>query len=110
MAVAGTLFIAFLIYVAVQKEFGWSQLLGFAIALGNTWGLVFAIFMLGYGLVEVPRTLWHAGNRVVHLKLVHFRITTVFEHFETTKEDVYQTQRLIDNIRPRVGMSSPLRK
>ena len=37
----------------------WERTKAIAAAASNTWGLFVLVLMLGYGLVEVPRTLWN---------------------------------------------------
>lgn len=39
------------------------------IAASNTWGLLMLVVMLGYGLVDVPRWLWHRYHREFTLKM-----------------------------------------
>ncbi len=39
-----------------------SNILGFCIAFSNAYGLVAAIFLLGSGLVAVPRQLWKSAD------------------------------------------------
>lgn len=75
--IAGFLLVVFLIYVAVARKLGGSEILGFAVCLSNTWGLILSVLLLGYGLVEVPRDLWHGGNRVIRLKLVQHHTAQV---------------------------------
>lgn len=33
------------------------------VALNNTYGLVVIVFLLGYGLVELPKQMWMVGGR-----------------------------------------------
>ncbi|KAK9804797.1 hypothetical protein WJX72_005995 [[Myrmecia] bisecta] len=39
-----------------------SNVLGFCIALSNAFGLIAGVFLMGYGLVAVPRTLWRTAD------------------------------------------------
>ncbi|KAI3424225.1 hypothetical protein D9Q98_009581 [Chlorella vulgaris] len=40
-----------------------ANVVGFCIASSNAYGLIAAIFLLGYGLVAVPRQLWNTSDR-----------------------------------------------
>lgn len=40
-----------------------ANILGFGIAFSNAYGLVAAIFLLGFGLVAVPRQLWNSADQ-----------------------------------------------
>jgi len=44
--------------------------MGTIVALSNTYGLVIIIFLLGYGLVELPKQMWMVS-------LSHFQITSL---------------------------------
>lgn len=55
MALGGLL--AFTIYLLAQR-YTLAKIEGFLIALGNTYGLMIIVVLLGNGLVEVPRRLW----------------------------------------------------
>ena len=45
-----------------------------AITASNTWGLFLLVLLLGYGLVEVPRTLWNNSKRGHLLQFTYFKI------------------------------------
>ncbi|CAI4228261.1 unnamed protein product [Auanema sp. JU1783] len=44
------------------------------VSASNTWGLFLLVLLLGYGLVELPRSLWHKGNTVYRLNRTYFNI------------------------------------
>ncbi|EFQ98088.1 LMBR1 domain-containing protein [Nannizzia gypsea CBS 118893] len=50
-----------LIYLAVTHELRFSSLRGLVMALAYAWGLVLAIYLLGHGLVALPRKMWRAA-------------------------------------------------
>jgi hypothetical protein len=64
---ASLLFIALIlvIYIALQPDLGlnWERTKAIAAAASNTWGLFVLVLMLGYGLVEVPRSLYMSTKR-----------------------------------------------
>lgn len=43
------------------------------ITASNTWGLFLLVLLLGYGLVEVPRSCWNAGHRGHSLRYAYFK-------------------------------------
>ncbi|OAL73959.1 hypothetical protein A7D00_1987 [Trichophyton violaceum] len=60
-----------LIYLALTHELRFSSLRGLVMALAYAWGLVLAIYLLGHGLVALPRKMWRAawtGNRLRRLQ------------------------------------------
>ena len=93
--ITGLILIIFLIYMAAKGHISWNDLVGFAVCLANTYGLIIAILMLGnawllhmlapyaivfpgYGLVEMPRALWYHSSRLVRLKFAQFKIAQCF--------------------------------
>lgn len=51
-----------------------AQLKVLAVTASNTWGLFLLVLLLGYGLVEVPRSLWNASKRGHTLAYTYFKI------------------------------------
>lgn len=49
---------------AAGYPFNEQALLVTLVALSNTYGLVLIVFLLGYGLVELPKQLWMVGLSV----------------------------------------------
>ncbi|KAJ8424682.1 hypothetical protein Cgig2_014154 [Carnegiea gigantea] len=48
--------------------------LGFAMACSNTFGLVTGAFLLGFGLSEIPRSLWKNADWAFQLKVLSHKI------------------------------------
>ncbi len=74
---ASYLFIALVlvVYIALQPglHLDWEKIKAIAAAASNTWGLFVLVFMLGYGLVEVPRNCWHCTQRGYQLNRAYFK-------------------------------------
>ncbi len=64
-------------YIALQPELhlNWGGLKAIAASASNTWGLFVLVFMLGYGLVEVPRNCWHCTQRGYQLNRAYFKVS-----------------------------------
>ncbi|KAJ8888020.1 hypothetical protein PR048_007505 [Dryococelus australis] len=64
-----------LVYIALQPslELDGQKLKVIASSASNTWGLFLLVLLLGYGLVQVPRSLWNAGRRGYLLQYSYFR-------------------------------------
>ena len=59
----------------------------------NTWGLFVLVLMLGYGLVDVPRTLWNWSKTEYMLSNTYFKIaklSTEKTEAEEALEDVLE--------------------
>jgi hypothetical protein len=48
-----------------------------AAAASNTWGLTLLVFMLGYGLVEVPTELWNSSKPGFKLTQAYFKVSFI---------------------------------
>ena len=46
-------------------------------SLGNAWGLLLLLLLLGYGLVEIPRSLWRSAHYRTRLDRCRFEIVDV---------------------------------
>jgi len=70
-----------------------SQLKMLAVTASNTWGLFLLVLLLGYGLVDVPRTLWNNSKRGYLLHATYFKIARLSvekTEAEETLEDVME--------------------
>lgn len=50
-----------------------SNVLGFCVAASNAFGLIAGIFLMGYGLVAVPKELWRTADTKNYRKLLFHR-------------------------------------
>ncbi|KAM8957041.1 G-protein coupled receptor-associated protein LMBRD2 isoform 1-T1 [Lycaon pictus] len=106
------IFGAFLIYVAVNPHLHleWNQLQTIGIAAANTWGLFLLVLLLGYGLVEIPRSYWNGAKRGYLLMKTYFKaakLMTEKADAEETLEDVMEEVRKVNDS---IKYNHPLRK
>lgn len=100
-----------LIYVAARPDLDidGEKLKIIGVTASNTWGLFVLVLMLGYGLVEVPRSMWNNAKRGHKLSATYFKIaklSTEKTEAEEALEDVLEEiRRCADKIR----YNSPLR-
>ncbi|KAK9867472.1 hypothetical protein WJX84_005221, partial [Apatococcus fuscideae] len=67
VSVLGT---AGLLLLLFTGRLAFHNVLGFCIALSNAFGLIAGIFLMGYGLVAIPKHLWKAGDVKLHQQLL----------------------------------------
>jgi len=76
------LFIAIILIIYISLVPGlhldWQRTKAIAAAASNTWGLTLLVFMMGYGLVEVPRTLWNSSKRGYSLNQAYFKVSKLW--------------------------------
>ncbi len=54
--------LGFVIYIVASKTVEMAELIPFVLTLANTFGLLLIFLMMGYGLVEVPKSLWRESQ------------------------------------------------
>ncbi|KAM5328556.1 G-protein coupled receptor-associated protein LMBRD2 isoform 3-T4 [Glossophaga mutica] len=88
----------------------WNQLQTIGIAAANTWGLFLLVLLLGYGLVEIPRSYWNGAKRGYLLTKTYFKaakLMTEKADAEETLEDVMEEVRKVNES---IKYNHPLRK
>ncbi|CEN60025.1 Putative LMBR1 domain protein [Aspergillus calidoustus] len=88
-----------LIYISIQNGFEFSTIKALVMALAYVWGLVLAIYLMGHGLVSIPRTLFRnasASGRLrrlqAHAPLLHDRLMDAINDLESLEAQVAQLQ------------------
>ena len=61
-----------------------------AIQAANTWGLFLLVLLLGYGLVELPRSYWHRSSIQHQLEWEYFSLAKVTEDKHEATEELNQ--------------------
>jgi len=100
--VAGLAALIFITYFAIKNELTWSVTVGFTICIANAFGLFLSVFLLGYGLVEVPREIWHSADRSRTLSHLLYQLANINTEAIEIRQELWQTYRLFDNIKPRL--------
>lgn len=95
----GALLLVFLLYVASTRHIAGRELIGFALAMSNAYGLFVLVAMLGYALIEIPRSFWYVNrhhhchdriraNRELMFKYVAFHMVEREEKYDEAKIDL----------------------
>jgi len=108
------LFIAsiLLIYLAAQPDFdfGWPKLKAIAACASNTWGLFWLVLLLGYGLVDIPRSIWHSAVPGPLLMRLHFKAAKLNAEKSEAEENLEDYLEALQVSLNRISASDPLRK
>ncbi|MCO5589145.1 hypothetical protein L7F22_043111 [Adiantum nelumboides] len=68
----GTVGLLGIAILLILHKLQWNRVMGLAIACSNTFGLVTGAFLLGFGLLEIPRSIWRNANWTYrHKRLSH---------------------------------------
>ncbi|CAA88936.1 G-protein coupled receptor-associated protein LMBRD2 [Caenorhabditis elegans] len=100
-AIYSLCFLAILIYAMFKGvSINIENLKVIVVSASNTWGLFLLVVLLGHGLVELPRSLWHHGNRHYRLRKTYFDIEKLASEKSEAEEnvkDIYKKVRVLFN-------------
>ncbi|XP_058117788.1 LMBR1 domain-containing protein 2 homolog [Anopheles ziemanni] len=78
-----------LIYLALKPiPLDWSKIKAIASSASNTWGLFLLVLLLGYALVEVPRSLWNNSKPGFALQYAYFKLSKLSSEKAEAEENV----------------------
>uniref|UniRef100_A0A4W5PWI0 LMBR1 domain containing 2a n=1 Tax=Hucho hucho TaxID=62062 RepID=A0A4W5PWI0_9TELE len=105
------IFCSLLIYVAVHPEWQltWRGLQTISIAAANTWGLFLLVLLLGYGLVEIPRSYWNSSRHGYLLAKTHFKVAKLAREKSDAEENMDDAMEEVANVNKSIGYDHPLR-
>eukprot|EP00092_Neocalanus_flemingeri_P024015 GFUD01026049.1.p1 GENE.GFUD01026049.1~~GFUD01026049.1.p1 ORF type:complete len:729 (+),score=180.52 GFUD01026049.1:1867-4053(+) len=111
---ASYLFIAIILVIYISLVPGlhldWQRTKAIAAAASNTWGLTLLVFMMGYGLVEVPRTLWNSSKRGYSLNQAYFKISKLWGERSDAEGTLEEVLVSVEGVSRRLeGEQGPLR-
>jgi len=78
-------------------------------SLGNAWGLLLLLLLLGYGLVEVPRKLWRSAKYSSRLESCRYEIVSVEKKLQESRDKFRDSLRVLRGYTERVDDHDPYR-
>ena len=101
-----------LIYVAARPDLhiDAEKLKVIGITASNTWGLFLLVLLLGYGLVEVPRTVWNNSKHGYMLSRTQFKISKLSTEKTEAEENLEDVLEEIKQVSEKVRYNHPLRQ
>ncbi|XP_044469949.1 LMBR1 domain-containing protein 2 homolog A-like isoform X1 [Mangifera indica] len=76
-----------ILLIMMHKD--WSgDVLGFAMACSNTFGLVTGAFLLGFGLSEIPKSYWKNADWIVRQKVLSHKIAKMAVKLDDAHQDL----------------------
>lgn len=99
--------IVLVIYIALQPDIhlDWDRTKAIAASASNTWGLFLVVFMLGYGLVEVPRNCWRSSQRGYQLNRAYFKVAKLMGERSDAEEVLDDALLAVNLISNTIGQS-----
>ncbi|KAM7276825.1 hypothetical protein ACFE04_018691 [Oxalis oulophora] len=88
----------------------WSgDIRGLAMALSNTFGLVTGAFLLGFGLVELPKTIWRNADWTTRQKLLSHKIAKMAVRLDDAHKDLSNAIVVAQATSTQMSKRDPLR-
>eukprot|EP01135_Chromosphaera_perkinsii_P010526 Nk52_evm36s2152 gene=Nk52_evmTU36s2152 len=103
----GLIFGLLLLYIAIKSN---ADVTDVVMQSSNTWGLFLLVLLMGYGLVEVPRSLWNSVRRDRQLKSIHFKVAKIRTNMEDARDYLRDIISDVRWVSEKVGFHDPLRK
>jgi hypothetical protein len=66
--------VAYFIYMLSTSSLSTSEVIGFMMALSNTYGILLILFLMGTGLVALPRRLWQMTDDRLELQRLYIMV------------------------------------
>lgn len=89
-----------LVYMSIQNGFNFTAIKALVMALAYVWGLILAIYLMGHGLVALPRRLFRNANNSGRLRRiqtsapkVHVRMEDAMAKLEELEGQVIQLRQ-----------------
>lgn len=106
------IFVILLVYVIVKPELKldgtYLKIIG--ITASNTWGLLLLVFLMGYGLVEVPRVTWNSARSEYQIAHAYFKISKLSVEKEEADEQLTEVLEEVNHASSALRYRHPLRK
>ena len=90
-----------LVYVFWQNGFKGTSVKALVVALAYCWGLIQAIFLMGHGLVAVPRKLFHSSDVGKRLRRIQVEAPRIHEKMEDALVEVSELESQVAQLRKR---------
>lgn len=102
----GLLGVAILLFL---HKLQWNRVMGLAIACSNTFGLVTGAFLLGFGLIEIPRSIWRNANWHYRQKRLSHRVAKVAVKLDDAHQELSTAMVIAQATANQMSRRDPLR-
>lgn len=90
--------IAGLVYLSVTSNIGGTSIKGLVMALAYAWGLILAIYLMGHGLVALPRRLFKGASVSGKLRQIHTRAPKVHDRMQDSMDRLDQLEATLRSL------------
>ncbi|XP_061355524.1 uncharacterized protein LOC133300051 [Gastrolobium bilobum] len=76
-----------ILLVVLHKDYWSGNIMGFAMACSNTFGLVTGAFLLGFGLSEIPKGIWLNADWTIQQKFLSHKVAKMAVKLDDAHQD-----------------------
>lgn len=96
------------ILILMHKSWG-GGIIGLAMACSNTFGLVTGAFLLGFGLIEIPRSIWRNANWNYRQKILSHRVAKMAVKLDDAHQELSNAFVIAQATSNQMSKRDPLR-
>ena len=89
------------IYFFLSEGFHFKSLKGLVMALAYAWGLILAIYLMGHGMVSIPRRLFHDANVSRRLRRIQSYAPKIYEKLMEATEELQEHESQVNQLKSR---------
>ncbi|KAF5738009.1 LMBR1 domain-containing protein 2 A isoform X1 [Tripterygium wilfordii] len=94
--------------IMMSKNWG-ENILGFAMGCSNTFGLVTGAFLLGFGLSEIPKSMWRNSHWTIRQKVLSHKIAKMALKLDEAHQELSNTIVVAQATSNQMSKRDPLR-
>ncbi|KAL0026350.1 hypothetical protein WJX79_001807 [Trebouxia sp. C0005] len=98
-----------LLVLLISGRLTLSNISPLALTLSNTYGLVAGVFLLGYGLVEIPRGMWNQANPEERLRSCSYRLGRCADTLEDAASELQSVITVVEATSQPMSRRDPMR-
>jgi len=100
-----------LLYVFLQRGIYPTSLKSLIMALAYAWGLTLAIYLMGHGLVTIPKRLWRDANLSRRLRHIHSQAPRLKDRMDAAQDALEELERTIQQLQQkRAGTTGDMKE
>ncbi|TID24127.1 hypothetical protein E2P81_ATG02433 [Venturia nashicola] len=89
------------VYFFLTEGFNFMSLKGLVMALAYAWGLILAIYLMGHGLVSIPKRLYHDANPSRRLRRLQAQAPRIHDKLLEATDDLGQYEQQVFQLKQR---------
>ncbi|XP_075510389.1 uncharacterized protein LOC142546518 [Primulina tabacum] len=103
-------FLGLILLITMDEKWRKQGILGFAMGCSNTFGLVTGAFLLGFGLSEIPKSLWRNADWTIRQKILSHKIAKMALKLDDAHQDLSNAIVVAQATSKQMSKRDPLRR